>query len=119
GPGTDPAGCLVPLHRGRLPRQLFHSELVGARRTMAQPDCAACHQPDHGPAAGRHRNSISAQRAHGFEIGPPPGRSDALEAVAKLLVLHLCRKLCRSLSRKMPDPTKIATKAADKVFLLR
>jgi len=38
------------------------------------------------------------------------------EPVAKVLVLHLCRKLCRSLSRKMPDPTKVATKAADKVF---
>src|SRR5437762_4151884 len=36
------------------------------------------------------------------------------EPVAK--VLHLCRKLCRSLSRKMPDPTKVATKAADTVF---
>src|SRR5439155_25838031 len=30
--------------------------------------------------------------------------------------LHLCRNLCRSLSRKMPDPTNVATKAADKVF---
>src|SRR5439155_15598069 len=39
-----------------------------------------------------------------------------LEPVAKVLVLHLCRKLCRSLSRTMPDPTKVATKAADKVF---
>ena len=39
-----------------------------------------------------------------------------MEPVAKVLVLHLCRKLCRSLSRKMPDPTKVATKAADKVF---
>src|SRR2546430_13277635 len=38
------------------------------------------------------------------------------EPVAKVLVLHLCRKLCRSLGRKMPDPTKVAIKAADKVF---
>ena len=35
-----------------------------------------------------------------------------LEPVAKVPVLHLCRKLCRSLGRKMPDPTK----AHDKVF---
>src|SRR5947207_2603680 len=33
-----------------------------------------------------------------------------------MLALYLGRKLCRSLGRKMPDPTKIATKAADKVF---
>src|SRR5438094_9474999 len=39
-----------------------------------------------------------------------------LEPVAKVMVLHLCRKLCRGLSRKMPDPTKVATKAADKVL---
>src|SRR5439155_12258696 len=45
-----------------------------------------------------------------------PGLNSQLEPVAKVLVLHLCRKLCRSLSRKMPDPTKVATKAADTVF---
>src|SRR5439155_23891415 len=44
-------------------------------------------------------------------------KTPLLEPVAKVLVLHLCRKLCRSLSRGMPDPTKVATKAADKVFI--
>src|SRR6266700_1147932 len=45
-----------------------------------------------------------------------PAALDRLEPVAKVLVLHICRKLCRSLGRKMHDPTKAATKAADKVF---
>jgi len=34
------------------------------------------------------------------------------EPVAKVLALHLGRKLCRSPGRKMPDPKKVA----DKVF---
>src|SRR6266487_6185216 len=83
---------------------------------MAVPDIFLTAELDE--ATGQH-----SCRAAGSEVSEAPCRfgccghaAHELEPVAKLLVLHLCRKLCRSLSRKILDPTMVATKAADKVF---
>src|SRR5438045_4240921 len=48
--------------------------------------------------------------------GPQVALGRWLEPVAKVLILHLRRKLCRCLGRRMPDPTKVATMAGYNVF---